>query len=515
MKGVNGGDRNMVAISRLESYVKEMYHLYSALELLQWDLEVCMPGAGVTHRAETIATISKLLHQKSRAPEYGELIESVLELEGLDDGLRKQVEVLKWKYERAVKIPEPLLTEIRRNAAIAYTRWVEAKRKSDFRIFAPHLEKLLNLMRELAQALYNPERHTHLYDALLEEYDRAATTALLDRVFGKLKQEFIPFVKEISEKYSYDDAILRQYFPKDKQWEFSLFVLKKIGLQLDKVARQDYSPHPFTVSVGPYDVRITTRVDEYYLPELLLASLHEMGHALYDLGTSENAPDKYGMPITQTVSLSIHESQSRFWENHIGRNLHFWKYFYPILQATFPDQLLNVSLEDFYRAWNKVKPTLIRVGADELTYHLHIIIRYEIEFALFSGDLTVKEAPAAWSELYHKYLGVKPEKDSEGILQDVHWAHASFGYFPTYTLGTLYSAQFWHAMTRDIPDVEEQLESGEFSSILKWLKDKIYKWGELYDSEELCRMATGEPLNPNYFIIYTRKKYEELVPEEV
>ncbi len=498
-------------VDRLRTYLRECAHLFSTLELLKWDMEVNLPRRGIGYRAQVMQTLSALYHERITADVLGEYIEEVLALKDLPDRLRKNVEVLKQQYEQARAIPTTLLAEFQKETTIAYAAWLQARQQNAFSLFAPHLQRLLELAREMAGCLQPVTGHDHVYDALLYQFDRSASLTLLDRVFSVLREQFLPVMHRVIEGMRrYSDQVLRQHFPKQKQWDFSLFVLRDIGFGLGEWGRQDYSPHPFTAGIGVEDVRITTRVDEHYFPELLLATLHEMGHALYDYWAHTGKEAWIGFPETTPANLSLHESQSRFWENWIGRSFAFWQRFYLPLQAYFPEQLGGTSLDTFYRALNYVRPTLIRVGADELTYHMHILVRYEIERALVEGNLPIEEAPQVWRTLYKKYLDVDVPSDREGILQDVHWAHGTFGYFPTYTLGTLYAAQLAATMERTF-NVEEAIQQGQWNEIIQWLKQHVYQWGNLLSAEELCRQVTGEPLNPYYFIMYVRRKYEVLV----
>jgi carboxypeptidase Taq len=317
-------------------------------------------------------------------------------------------------------------------------------------------------------------------------------------------RESLPaLLASIRSKEQVSDAFFSQHFSKDAQWQFSLDVLKAIGYDFD-AGRQDYSEHPFTTSFASTDVRVTTRVNEADLASLLWSSIHEGGHALYEQGL----PDaQYGMPLGAAASLSIHESQSRLWENCVGRGLPFWKHFYPILKERFPQQLSNVPLEGFYAGMNKVQPSLIRTEADELTYHFHVMIRYEIEKGLLEGSIPVQELKEAWNSKYQQYLGLTPPDDVQGILQDVHWSHGSFGYFPTYSLGSFYAAQFWEEAQKQMPNLIQEIEAGQFYSLLQWLRQNIHQYGRRYRSEELCKRITGTGLDFDAFMRYAREKY--------
>jgi len=385
----------------------------------------------------------------------------------------------------------------------SYTSWEEARRKNDFMIFAPALKNLIALKKKEANFI-NKEKD--VYDVFLDEYDTGLKSTEIKEIFDTLKPELITLLSRIDNKNKIDTSITNKFFSKDKQWDFGIDLLKNIGFNLN-AGRQDISVHPFTINIGEKDIRITTRIEENNLNEMIWSCLHEGGHALYEQGLQGQT---FGLPEAEAASLSIHESQSRFWENHIGRGYSFWKYNYKQLQDLFPENLKSIHLNDFYKIINSVKKDLIRTNADELTYHFHIIIRFEIEQLLFSEDFNMDELPEIWNNLYLRYLGVIPENDVKGILQDVHWAHGSFGYFPTYTLGSLYAAQFYEHASRKIENLEHKIAKNDFSEISLWLKSHIYVKGRLNTSKEICNTATGESLNSNYFINYAKQKYGEI-----
>ena len=360
---------------------------------------------------------------------------------------------------------------------------------------------MIALKRKQAE-LYGYE--VHPYDALLDEYEKGATVAMLDPLFEGIKQQLPILLNKIKAVQQVSNDCFHRNYPKQQQWDFSIDVLKRMGFDFE-AGRQDYSEHPFTTSFAPDDVRITTRVSEDNFASMLWSCIHEGGHGLYEQGLPA---EHYGLPLGAAASLGIHESQSRFWENCIGRGMGFWKYFYPQLQQYFPKQLADIKAEDIFKASNRVEPSLIRTEADELTYHFHVMIRYEIEKALIEGSLDPAGIPAKWSELYKHYLGIKPTDDKTGALQDVHWSHGSFGYFPTYTLGSFYAAQFFHQVQKDIMGLQQQIENGEFSAMLNWLREKVHRHGRRYTSEELCAQITGKKLDPEEFFEYARQKYK-------
>ncbi len=343
----------------------------------------------------------------------------------------------------------------------------------------------------------------HPYDALLDDYEKGATVAKLDPLFQTIRKELSPLLQVISTRPQVKDDFFYQHFEKESQWQFSLEVLRSMGFDFD-AGRQDYSEHPFTTSFAANDVRITTRVQEENLASLLWSSIHEGGHALYEQGLPES---EYGMPLGSAASLSIHESQSRLWENCVGRGLPFWKYFYPRLQQRFPKALGHISLEEFYCGMNKVEASLIRTESDELSYHFHVTIRYELEKSLLEGSLKVDELRDTWNAKYEHLLGIHPQDDVQGILQDVHWSHGSFGYFPTYSLGSFYAAQFWQQAQQDLPELLNQMIAGDFSTLKKWLHEKVHVHGRRFRSEELCKRITGRTLDFNAFLLYAKEKY--------
>ncbi len=493
-------NRAMNGYKKLLERSRQLHHLHSAIALMEWDLETYMPKGGSESRSEAIAFLARRLHENFTSDEMGQLIEDALADTDLTDIQRKNVQIMKEDYEKAKKLPPEFVEEFSKTTSKAFIVWQEAKHKSDFSMFKPYLAKIVDLNIEKANLL---GWKSHPYDALLSEYDKSATTELVENVFSTLKEQFVDFVQELLDKENIDDSFLKKYYDKQKQWEFTVFVLKKLGYPFDK-GRMDYSEHPFTIGINIGDVRITTKANEYLLGDMLLSSIHEMGHALYDLGLPTETP---GTPMSESTSLSIHESQSRFWENYIARSLPFWEHFYTALQGFFHEQLSDISLWKFYRALNKVSRCPIRIQSDELTYHFHIMIRYELEKALIEKNLSVDDLPHEWNTRYKAYLGIDIKNDAEGVLQDVHWSHGTIGYFPTYSLGTFYGSQFLFAMERDIPELWQLVREGNFTPIHKWLHKNIWSHGRLLTSEEIAQQATGEGLNVHYFIQYAKNKY--------
>ena len=346
----------------------------------------------------------------------------------------------------------------------------------------------------------------HPYNALMNDFDKGLSVAIVDKVFLGIKTDLKNLLDSIKNKQQPETAFLHQHFDKDDQWKFGIEILERIHFDW-QAGRQDISEHPFTTSFNNSDVRVTTRIDENNFSNMTWSCIHEGGHALYEQGLPS---EEYGLPLGEACSLSIHESQSRLWENCVGRGLPFWQHNFSLLQSFFPKQLENISVEQFYKAINKVQPSLIRTEADELTYHFHVMIRYEIEKMLIEGSISTKDIPAYWNEQYKNNLGVIVPDDKQGCLQDIHWSHGSFGYFATYSLGSMYAAQLYAAIKKDNGSIENEIAAGNNKNVLNWLKKNIYPYGRYYTSEELCTKATGEPLNTTYFIEYATKKYSDI-----
>lgn len=477
--------------------------LNNAAALLAWDQETYMPPKSAEFRGRQLATLAGQAHAIVTSNEYNNLLKSLSGDGSLPEDEAANIRLSIEDFDKVSRLPGDFVEELSAAASNAFNAWVEARRQNNFSLFAPQLENMLALKKQQSE-YYGYEGHP--YNALLDDYEKGATTDLLDLVFTTIRQDLPPLLQKITQEQQLDDAFFNQHFPKDAQWQFSLDVLKAMGYDF-QAGRQDYSEHPFTTSFAPTDVRVTTRVSEGDLASLLWSSIHEGGHALYEQGLPAT---QYGMPLGAAASLSIHESQSRLWENCVGRGLNFWKYFYPKLQAIFPQQLGNTTIQQFYAGMNKVQPSLIRTEADELTYHFHVMIRYEIEKALLVGDIKVADLPSVWNEYYERYLGVKPPTDALGVLQDVHWSHGSFGYFPTYSLGSFYAAQFYRQAVKEISGLEDQIASGNLANLLSWLREKVHRHGRRYRSEELCKQITGTGLDINVFMDYARNKYSTI-----
>jgi carboxypeptidase Taq len=473
----------------------------NAAAVLGWDQEVYMPPKGAFFRGRQLATLASQAHEILTGPQMHSLLDELITDESLDEYARANIRKSHYDLSKNRKLSSEFVEALSMQTSECFNAWIEARRKNDFNVFLPSLEKMVSLKKQQA-VLYG--HGGHVYDSLLDDYEQGISVAALDNVFARIKDVFPVILAKIRSAPQVNDDFFYQYFPREQQWDFSVEVLKNLGYDLE-AGRQDYSEHPFTTSFAPTDVRVTTRVSEHNYASLLWSTIHEGGHALYEQGLPEA---QYGLPLGAAASLGIHESQSRLWENCIGRGLDFWKFFYPRLQLFFPQQLQGVSAEDFFKAANKVEPSLIRTEADEVTYHFHVLIRYELEKALMEGALLVKDLPAAWNELYGKYLGIVPPDDVTGVLQDVHWSHGSFGYFPTYTLGSFYAAQFYARAQQDIPGFNEGISLGDTGKLLAWLRTNIHVHGRRYTSEELCELVTGSKLDATYFTRYITQKYE-------
>lgn len=474
-----------------------------AIALLNWDQETQLPKGAAELRGQQIATLSGISYEMYIDEDYVKNLRALNEESGLNPRQKKNVEHANHALDRSLKLNKEFIEQHSRLSSLAFGKWIEARKSDDFSIYAPVLKQLVELKREQAEMIGYDD---HPYDALIDEFEPGARTKDLMTLFSDVRDQLVDFVKEIDEKQQVSDAWLYKNYDKDDQWNYTIELLKKIGYNFDN-GRQDISAHPFTIDFGASDVRVTTRLNEKDMQESIFGTLHEGGHALYEQGL--RIAD-YGMPTGSAISLGIHESQSRLYENNLGRGLPFWEANYADLQKVFPDNLGNVNLMDFYKSINLVKPSLIRTSADELTYHFHILIRFVIEQALISGEIEVEDIPAEWNKRYKEYLGIDVPNNAQGCLQDVHWAHGAFGYFPTYSLGSFYAAQFFGQAEKDIPNLKSEIASGNNALLLTWLRDNIHDHGRLYGAEELCKKITGEGLNFKHFMDYARDKYAHI-----
>lgn len=470
-----------------------------AAALLQWDQEVYMPSKSAGRRAQQLSTLAGMAHEMFTAEETGQLLGQLVEAD-LNEVERANVLYTKDEYEKHKKVPTEFVEKTSAAISRAFQSWDNAKRKNDFLLFAPDLETLFELKLQECEYL---GYEGHPYNAQLDIYEKGMTVNQLEVLFGQAKERLFPFIENVYKAAQVSDAMMYQPFDKDKQWEFGIEILRQMGYDME-AGRQDLSSHPFTTNFSATDVRVTTRMDENNLSEMLWSTIHEGGHALYEQGLKD---EYYGLPTGSYLTLGIHESQSRLWENNVGRSLNFWQGNFGRLQEIFPKQLTQYTAQDFFKAMNKVQPSPIRTNADELTYHFHILIRYEIEKELFEGKLKVSDLKEKWNAMYKQYLGLDIQNDAEGVLQDIHWSHGSFGYFPTYSIGSFYAAQFYDKAVQDVPGLEGEIQAKDASKLLQWLQTNIHQYGRLYNADELCKRVTGEILNFDYFMKYVETKY--------
>lgn len=478
-----------------------------AVALIAWDLRTGAPRKGAEQRSETLGLLSTEAFKLSTSEEMGQFLaqfNTPFVLDQLDEVSRRIVLETQENYDRSVKIPADKYQEYMVLTAHAETLWEGAKEESDFKGFEPYLTQIVDKTQEFID--YWGVRETR-YDTLLHQYEPEITVKELDQIFGKLRDRLVPLVEAIAaSKNKPDTEFLNQLFDKEQQEKFGRLLLEHIGYDFE-AGRIDESVHPFEITINQGDVRITTHYLQNDVTSALFSSLHEGGHALYEQNVSKELA---GTPLAGGTSMGIHESQSRFWENIIGRSESFWEKYFTNLQQHFPEQLKDVTVDQFYRAINKVENSLIRIEADELTYNLHVIIRYEIEKQLFNEGLPVSSLPQVWNEKYEQYLGVTPPNDGLGVLQDVHWSGGSFGYFPSYSLGNMYAAQIANTIRQELPQFDAFIAEGNFAPIKEWLTDKIYRHGKGLKPAEIIKQVTGEPLNPDYLADYLEQKYKAI-----
>jgi carboxypeptidase Taq len=490
----------------LKAKLKQVHDINAASAVLGWDQQVNMPPGGAAARAEQLATLSKLAHELFTDDAIGLLLADLagagFDYDSDEAGL---IRVARRDYDLARKLPPELVADMSRTFSLGQQIWTRARADKEFARFEDILTKIIDLNIQKAEA-YGYEEC--IYDALLNEYEPDMKTAEVNRVFGELRAALVPLVQAItSDGEPVDVSCLKQDFDEQAQWDFGMVVLKDIGFDLER-GRQDRSVHPFTTSFSMNDVRVTTRVYKDMFNTALFGTLHEGGHALYEQNVS---PTLEGTLLAGGASLGVHESQSRLWENVLGRSRPFWDFYYPRLQSHFPAQLSNVNLDTFYRAINRVERSFIRVEADEVTYSLHIFLRFELEQALVEQRLQVRHLPDAWNAKMEELLGLTPPDDARGVLQDIHWSTGTIGYFPTYSLGTVLSLQFYQQTLGDIPDLPEQFARGEFGALLAWFKEKIHRHGRKYTANELVERVTGaKRIEAEPYLAYIRQKFSEI-----
>ncbi|OGR66886.1 MAG: carboxypeptidase [Elusimicrobia bacterium GWC2_61_19] len=491
----------------LKKKLSEVSAINSAAAVLSWDQQVYMPPGGAEARGAAISTLEELGHVKFTAPETGKLIdETYAWAQGLgeDSFEASYLRAARRDYDKAVKLPAEFVGEFSRATSAAIDAWAKARANSDFKAFAPHLQKILDLNLRKAQ-IYGYKASP--YDALLDLYEPGATKAMLEPIFKKLTEGLKPIIKEINARAgSVSNDIVKGDFDEQAQLALVNEIAGAIGYDFTR-GRQDRSAHPFTTDFSVNDVRITTRTHRDYLPAAIYGSIHEAGHALYGQGTPKNFDFT---PLAGGASLGVHESQSRFWENIVGRSLPFCRWLLPLLRKHFPGKFDKINAEELYVAVNRSAPSMIRVESDEVNYNLHIMLRFEIETALLEGKLKVADAPAFWNARMRDYFGITPAKDAEGILQDIHWSLGAMGYFPTYTLGNLISAQLAEKMNKDIPGWKNMPEKGDFAPILAWLRKHIHSQGRKYLPEQLLKRELGEGLKVEPFLHYIKDKYSKI-----
>jgi len=496
---------------QLCTHARETALLAAAESALGWDERTMMPPEAAEYRAEQLTLLAGLIHQRRTDPRLGEWLGELAagplasgNGEGAHSDVATTIRQLKREYDKRIKLPQSLVEELTRTASLAQHAWEIARTKDDFASFQPHLAKTFELKRAQADALGYVESR---YDALVDDFEPGERSSNLEKVLAELRQALVPLVLAIAASQRRPDAtIIARTFPIDAQSQFSREASAKIGFDYQR-GRLDVTSHPFCTGLGPNDCRITTRYEENFFNCAFFGTLHEAGHGIYDQGLRG---DWYGLPPGEAISLGIHESQSRLWENLVGRSRAFWSHFFPRAQECFPQALGDVSLEAFYGAINDVRPSLIRVEADEATYNLHILIRFELEQALLADELKVADLPTAWNEKYQTYLGIRPPNDADGVLQDIHWSAGLVGYFPTYSLGNLYASQFYDAADEQLGGLEAQFARGEFAPLRSWLGENIHRHGQCYTAGELVEKVTGKPLSHAPLIAHLRRKLAPL-----
>lgn len=489
---------------------REARVLQGVSALLEWDAETYMPADGAGIRAEQLKILAGLVHKKKTGPVFSKALGKLIDIKSgnviaphLSSAQKAAVKEWRRAYVLQKALPKKFVEEFAGLTAQAMQVWHHAKEHNTFQQFAPFLDKLVAMSRKRAELLGYKE---HPYDALLDLYEPHLTTKEVTTLFGHLRKSIKTLLKKITQAKPVDDSFLNGNFSHSQQLEFGKVLLKAVNYDMAK-GRLDLSAHPFSSSCHPTDSRVTTRIHPTGLMNSLMAVLHEAGHGLYEMGLPV---EHYGSPLGEPISMGMHESQSRWWETRIGLSKPFWQHFFPQLKQYFKGQLDHVSLDAFYKAINKVEPTLIRVEADEVTYGLHVILRFELELALIEGSLSVREIPEAWNAKMQELLGITPKTNREGCLQDIHWAWGAFGYFPSYTIGNLYTSHLFQGFEKDYPDWQKRVAKGELAFINDWLAKSVYQHGHRYSSNELLKQATGKPFSAEAYTKYLTQKYASL-----
>jgi carboxypeptidase Taq len=493
-------------LDQLKTVIGEVSDLNSTASLLGWDQQTYMPIGGGEARGQQLATLGKLAHEKGTSDEVGKLLDDLKqEFAGADSTSDEaaMVRVAARDYEKAVRVPGEFIAEQAIVTTKAFEAWAEARSKSDFSIFRPHLEKVVELVKQYV-SFFPPADHP--YDTLLDDYEPGMKTAEVQAIFNSLRPKQVELIKAIAARPQVNDKFLHKKYNEGKVWDFSAGVTRSFGYDWSR-GRMDKAPHPFESSFSVNDVRITNRFEAKNPLATLFSAMHESGHGMYEQGIN---PAYERTALAHGTSLAIHESQSRMWENLVGRSLPFWEFFYPELKKVFPSQLDGVGLKNFYKGINKVEPSLIRVNADEATYNLHIMLRLELEIAMVEGKIAIRDLPEIWNSKMKEYLGITPPNDAVGVLQDIHWSYGSIGYFSTYALGNLVSAQLWEKINKDIKDLEAQISKGRFEGLLGWLRSNIHNYGRKYDPQALVLKVTGSKITPEPYVRYLKAKYSDI-----
>ncbi len=491
-------------LEQLKERLGEVADIGRAANVLGWDQQVNMPPGGNEARGQQLATLSKIAQEKFITDEVGSLIDDLKqEFDGADTDEAALVRVAARNYDKARRVPPSFIAEQAIVTSRAFEAWVEARSKSDFSIFRPHLEKVVELVHKYVSFFPTGD---HPYDTLLDDFEPGMKTAEVKEIFDGLRPKQVKLIKGIAASRQVKDDFLFKKYNEKKLNDFGVDVITRFGYDWSR-GRQDKAPHPFQESFSVNDVRITTRYEVENPLAMLFSTMHEAGHALYEQGVN---PSYERTPLAGGTSLAVHESQSRMWENLVGRSLAFWEHFYPAFKKTFSSHLDGVSLKSFYKAINKVEPSLIRVNADEATYNLHIMLRLELEIGMVEGTLAVKDLPEIWNAKMHEYLGITPPDDASGVLQDIHWSGGAIGYFSTYALGNLVSAQLWEKINKDIRNLDDQIRKGDFSELLAWLRKNVHRHGQKYEPQKLVESVTGSRISPQPYVRYLTKKYSEI-----
>lgn len=497
------------AYDALIDRMKEITLLGSCSHLLSWEEHTYMPPKGNELRANQLGLLAGMCHEKATDPAIGDMLETLEEssdeFNDPESPMAVNVREARHEYDKGTKLSRKLVEELTKVTSLGQHAWIEARKKSDFSVFLPLLKQIVDLKIETAEAYGYGDGVP--YDALLDHYEPGATTESINEIFTPLKEELVELVAAIKNSgIEPDTGIITRKYPIEAQKTFGIQAAREIGFCFD-AGRLDETAHPFCSGIGPGDCRITTRYDEHHFPGAFFGTLHEAGHGIYEQGLN---PDAFGTPMGESVSLGIHESQSRMWENLVGRSRSFWKHYYSQAQTTFPEALSGVELEEFYRAINDVRPSFIRVEADEVTYNLHIMLRFELEQKLISREVDPKDIPEIWNSTFTEYFGITPPDDASGCLQDIHWSMGGIGYFPTYTLGNMYASQFFEAAGKELGDLNEMFSKGEFEPLKKWLNEKIHAQGKKYRAHDLVEKVTGQPLSHEPLVRHLHEKYDEL-----